>query len=74
MFLLTYRSSKHEAAGMSPAEVCFGRDLRLLVDLLRGNPPEKKRLVGGCIGKRKTKQIHNQVLDWMKIRSERMKI
>jgi len=57
MFLLTYRSSKHEAAGMSPAEVCFGRDLRLLVDLLRGNPLEieKKRLVGGYIGKLREK-------------------
>jgi len=57
MFLLTYRSSKHEAAGMSPAEVCFGRDLRLLVDLLRGNPLEieKKRLVGAYIGKLREK-------------------
>jgi len=38
MFLLSYRTSKHETTGLTPAEVYFGRDLRL--PLLRGRPPD----------------------------------
>jgi len=40
MFLLAYRSSKHESTGVTPAELYLGRDLRLPLDLLRGNSPE----------------------------------
>ncbi|XP_020297845.1 uncharacterized protein LOC109862260 [Pseudomyrmex gracilis] len=32
-------SSRHEATGVTPAELNFGRDLRLPLDLLRGAPP-----------------------------------
>ncbi|KMQ86232.1 integrase core domain protein [Lasius niger] len=39
MYLLAYRSSKHEVTGASPAELYFARDLKLLLDLLRGSPP-----------------------------------
>lgn len=39
MFLLAYRSSKHETTGMTPAELCFARDLRLPVDLIQESPP-----------------------------------
>lgn len=39
MFLLAYRSSKHEATGVTPAELYLGRDLRLPMDLLRESPP-----------------------------------
>ncbi|KMQ83063.1 integrase core domain protein [Lasius niger] len=42
MYLLAYRSSKHEATGASPAELYFARDLRLPLDLLRGSPPERE--------------------------------
>ena len=38
MYLLAYRSSKHEATGASPAELYFARDLRLPLDLLRESP------------------------------------
>jgi len=41
MFLLAYKSSKHKTTGVTPAELYFARDLRLLMDLLRGNPPEQ---------------------------------
>jgi len=41
MFLLAYRSSRHEATGVTPAELYFGRDLRLPIDLLRENPPNE---------------------------------
>ena len=40
MYLLAYRSSRHEATGLTPAELYFGRDLRMPLDLLRGNPHE----------------------------------
>lgn len=41
LFLLAYRSSKHESTGFTPAESYFGQDLRLPLDLLRGTPPEQ---------------------------------
>lgn len=40
MFLLAYRSSKHESTGVTPAELYFARDLKLPLDLLMENPPE----------------------------------
>jgi len=39
MFLLAYRSSKHETTGVTPAELYLGRELQLPLDLLRGSPP-----------------------------------
>lgn len=39
MFLLAYRTSKHETTGVTPAELYFARDLRLPLDLLRGSSP-----------------------------------
>jgi len=38
MFLLAYRSSKHETTGVTPAKLYFARELRLPVDLLQGGP------------------------------------
>ncbi|XP_011858923.1 PREDICTED: uncharacterized protein LOC105556439 [Vollenhovia emeryi] len=40
IFLMAYRTSKHEATGYTPAELYLGRDLRLPLDFLRGSPPE----------------------------------
>lgn len=37
MFLLAYKTSKYEATGFAPAELHFGQDLRLLIDILRGS-------------------------------------
>jgi len=42
MCLLAYRSSKHETTGAVPAELYLARDLRLPMDFLRGNPPNKR--------------------------------
>ncbi|KAL6266187.1 hypothetical protein P5V15_003047 [Pogonomyrmex californicus] len=39
MFLLAYRTSKHEATGVTPSELFCGRDLTLPMDLLRGTLP-----------------------------------
>jgi len=38
MFLLAYRSSKHEVTNVIPAALYFGRDLNLPLDLLRDSP------------------------------------
>jgi len=40
MFLLTYRSSKHEATGVISLELYFARDLRLPLDLVQGSSLE----------------------------------
>lgn len=39
LFLLAYRSSKYQTTEFSPAMLTFGRELRLPLDLLQGNPP-----------------------------------
>ncbi|GFV92957.1 retrovirus-related Pol polyprotein from transposon 412 [Trichonephila clavipes] len=39
-FLLAYRSAVHETTGYSPAQMLFGRDLRLPADLLFIRPPD----------------------------------
>ena len=76
MFLLAYRSSKHETTGVTPAELCFARDLRLSLDLLRRSPPEfgensDEDYVRGL--KRKLESIHNDVRERMDLRSTRVK-
>lgn len=38
LFLMAYRSSKHQTTEFSPAMLTFGRELRLPLDLIRGNP------------------------------------
>lgn len=38
LFLLAYKSSKHETTGVTPTELYFARELRLPVDLLQGGP------------------------------------
>jgi len=50
MCLLTCRTSKHESTGATLAELYFARDLRLSLDLLRGNfPNEREKSVERCI-------------------------
>jgi len=42
MCLLAYRSSKHGTTGETSAKLYLARDLRLPMDLLRGNLPGKR--------------------------------
>jgi len=42
LYLLAYRSFKHEVTGVSPAELYLTQDLRLPIDLMRGCPPKQK--------------------------------
>ncbi|XP_018378045.1 PREDICTED: uncharacterized protein LOC108770817 [Trachymyrmex cornetzi] len=78
MYLLAYRSSKHETTGVTPAELYFARDLRLLVDLLRGNPSKLEGEVFSSEGylneiKQKSQEIHEDVRKRVDIKSSRTK-
>jgi hypothetical protein len=42
IFLLAYRASTHDTTGLTPANLMFGRELRLPGDLLLGAPPDKE--------------------------------
>lgn len=44
LFLLAYRSSKHETTEFTPAMMVMGRELKLPLELLRGNPPQGNEL------------------------------
>ncbi|GBL91851.1 hypothetical protein AVEN_172772-1 [Araneus ventricosus] len=41
LFLLAYRSADHEVTGFTPADMLFGRTLRLLCDILFGRPSDE---------------------------------
>jgi len=76
MFLLAYRSSKHETTQVTPAELYFGRDLNLPLDLLRGSPYNENSVdledyVQNLRGK--LDKIHQEVRNRMKIKSSRIK-
>jgi len=77
MFLLAYRSSKHESTSVTPAELYLGRDLRLPLDLLRRNPPElhdqELLTVEGYVKnlRKKLEKIH--VREKMSLKSSRVK-
>ena len=79
MFLLAYRTSKHEATGVTPAELYFARDLRLPLDLLRGKPPESCKedphTAEGFVKdfQRKMEGFHASVKERLDIRSSRVK-
>jgi len=78
IYLLAYRSSKHEATGASPAELYFARDLRLPLDLLRGSPPERreKNFSEGYVQrlKKKLNDVHNDARQLLNLQSLRSKI
>jgi hypothetical protein len=43
LFLLDYRASTHDTMELTPADLVFGRELRLPCSLLFGVPPNKER-------------------------------
>jgi hypothetical protein len=43
IFLIAYMTSTHDTAGLAPASLVFGRELRLPDDILFGAPPDKER-------------------------------
>jgi len=78
MCLLAYRSSKHETTGVTPAELYFARDLRLPMDLLRGNPPgerESERTIDYVSRiRKKLEDLHETVRKRIDIKSSQTKI
>jgi len=80
MFLLAYRSSKHESTGVTPAELYLGRDLRLPLDLLRGNLPELQdqelQTVEEYIKnlREKIEKVHTYVRGKLSLKSSRVKV
>jgi len=76
MFLLAYRSSKHEITQVTPPELYFGRDLNLPLDLLRGSPNngnsvDPEDYVRNLRGK--LDKIHQEVRNRIKMKSSRIK-
>ncbi|XP_011860227.1 PREDICTED: uncharacterized protein LOC105557572 [Vollenhovia emeryi] len=80
MFLLAYRTSKHETTGLSPSELCFGRDLKMPLDLFRGSPPNSSTVTSGFSGdylenlRRKLEEIHMEVRRRVDIGSSHVKV
>jgi len=80
MFLLAYRSSKHETTGVTPAELYLGRDLQLPLDLLRGSPPvlheEELETVDEYVRslREKLDRIHFNVREKLLMKSSQVKI
>lgn len=77
IYLLAYRSSRHEATGVSPVELYFAQDLRLPLDLLRGSPSVlgQKILIENYVKelKEKLKDIHRDTRQRLNIKSFRSK-
>lgn len=76
MFLLAYRTSKHETTGVTPPELYFTRNLRLPLDLLRGSPPnldklKNKNLAENYVSslKKKLEEIHSKARENLQIKS-----
>lgn len=74
-FLLAYRSSVHETTGQTPANVLFGRELRLPCDLQFGCKPDEDVAGEDYISrlKRRMDDIHEKVRSNMQHASDRMK-
>jgi len=49
MSLLAYRSARQETTGISPAELCLGKELKLPIDLIYGSLPTR---VTNFVGRR----------------------
>lgn len=75
LFLLAYRSSVHESTGHSPANILFGRELRLPCDLQFGIRPEEELADDDYVTnlRRRMNGIHEEVRSNLQEASERMK-
>lgn len=73
-FLLAYRSAKHNSTGRTPAQLVFGRDLRLPVDITVGRPdaPESTDDYLGHLRER-LQVVHEEARQKLQLESDRMK-
>ncbi|GBN01476.1 hypothetical protein AVEN_209205-1, partial [Araneus ventricosus] len=75
LFLLAYRSAEHEVTGLTPAEMLFGRTLRLPCDILFGRPSEMPSSPNEYMKNLETRleSVHAFARERIKLASERMK-
>lgn len=75
LFLMAYRSSIHETTGQSPANILFGRELRLPCDLVFGSKPGEDLAGEDYVTdlRRRMDDTHEQVRRNMQDASDRMK-
>ncbi|GBN12768.1 Retrovirus-related Pol polyprotein from transposon 297, partial [Araneus ventricosus] len=75
LFLLAYRSAEHEVSGLTPAEMLFGRTLRLPCDILFGRPSETPSSPNEYMKnlEARLESVHAFARERIKLASERMK-
>lgn len=76
MYLLAYRSARHEATGTIPAEMYLKQNLRVPLNLLKGTLPnreENETKNYSCMLRGKLSKIHNVVAQRLDIRSKNVK-
>ncbi|GBM57276.1 Transposon Ty3-I Gag-Pol polyprotein [Araneus ventricosus] len=75
LFLLTYRSAEHAVTGLTPAEMLFGRTLRLPCDILFGRPSETPSSPNEYMKnlEARLESVHAFARERIKLASERMK-
>ncbi|GBO17450.1 Transposon Ty3-I Gag-Pol polyprotein [Araneus ventricosus] len=75
LFLLAYRSAEHEVTGLTPAEMLFGRTLRLPCDILFGRPSETPSSPNEYMKnlEARLESVHAFARERIKLASERMK-
>ena len=75
LFLLAYRSSIHDTTGLTPANLVFGRELRLPCDLMFGSPPGAEQpavdYVEGLVDR--LHDAHEMARQHIQVASDRMK-
>jgi len=77
LYLLAYRSARHETTKISPAEMCFGRELKLPIDLFRGSFPQESESEENnyvSLLRRKLNEVHEEVRRQLDLRSQRVKV
>ncbi|GBM15300.1 hypothetical protein AVEN_210932-1 [Araneus ventricosus] len=75
LFLLAYRSADHEATGCTPADMLFGRTLRLPCDILFGRPSVTPSSPNEYLNslEARLESVHAFARERIKLASERMK-
>jgi len=74
--LLAFRSARLKTTKISPVKMCFGRELKLPIDLLRGVPPQKRKVEENIYVselRKKLNALHAEVRQQIDLRSRRVK-
>ncbi|GBL74068.1 hypothetical protein AVEN_230974-1 [Araneus ventricosus] len=75
LFLLAYRNAHHEATGFTPAQMLFGRTLRLTCGILFGRPSDTPSSPNEYLNNldARLESAHAFARERIKLASERMK-